>query len=572
MPLATGKPRTQISRQLARKTPAKLLLMLCAFVCVVSATFARAQYNTGLTTVGNAGAPKDSQMSIDATQFLGGTVTNMCGAIAKACSQLTATVGASYPFGTTIDARGFSGDQVCKASDITQMLTTCVSSSTNPGSGKLLLGVVNLYADGPATNYTYASGDGVGTPAIVIPNNFWGIEGVSRGAEPGSGTNVPGHGTFLSICTGPSTPISGTHGCTQGFPQRTAPIQSISVSLTYPKVMTLNFSPSITAYAQELVMVKNAPSSADNGTFAIRTAGGASITVAAPPGAANCPTGPCGNVFLATPILGFGPTEGMNYLYTNGSGTPSYCMTTGSNPSPCSAFGEHIKNIGFNCQDYDGCVGWQNLYAQEESGADTFLVEEYNFVGADMHFNAQDFGPVLNAEIYTGNSNTHCDYGTVGVYMGDKVMRGLDGWTINVPQESQNPAPSVSECNGGVVPTAAVLLDAPNTGASHGHCEGFVNCVLIGANNDPAINTGSSVRDSAGNLYGTTAYGGTYGGGVVFKVDTTGAETVLYSFTGGADGANPYAGLLRDSAGNLYGTTTAGGAYGGGVVFKITPQ
>ena len=53
------------------------------------------------------------------------------------------------------------------------------------------------------------------------------------------------------------------------------------------------------------------------------------------------------------------------------------------------------------------------------------------------------------------------------------------------------------------------------------------------------------------------------------QLDTTGHETVLYSFTGGADGANPYAGVIRDSAGNLYGTTSVGGAGGGGVVYKL---
>jgi uncharacterized repeat protein (TIGR03803 family) len=64
---------------------------------------------------------------------------------------------------------------------------------------------------------------------------------------------------------------------------------------------------------------------------------------------------------------------------------------------------------------------------------------------------------------------------------------------------------------------------------------------------------------------------------VVFKVDTTGHETLLYNFTGGADGGQPWAGLIRDLAGNLYGTTLGGGdlncSQGGGcgVVFKLTP-
>jgi uncharacterized repeat protein (TIGR03803 family) len=78
------------------------------------------------------------------------------------------------------------------------------------------------------------------------------------------------------------------------------------------------------------------------------------------------------------------------------------------------------------------------------------------------------------------------------------------------------------------------------------------------------------VRDAAGNLYGTTQYGGTSNLGVVFKLSATGKETVLHSFTGGADGVYPYGGLFRDAAGNLYGTTESGGTSNLGVVFKIS--
>jgi uncharacterized repeat protein (TIGR03803 family) len=78
------------------------------------------------------------------------------------------------------------------------------------------------------------------------------------------------------------------------------------------------------------------------------------------------------------------------------------------------------------------------------------------------------------------------------------------------------------------------------------------------------------VRDAAGNLYGTTQYGGTANLGVVFKLSATGTETVLHSFTGGADGVYPDGGLFRDAAGNLYGTTQSGGTSNVGVVFKIS--
>jgi uncharacterized repeat protein (TIGR03803 family) len=82
------------------------------------------------------------------------------------------------------------------------------------------------------------------------------------------------------------------------------------------------------------------------------------------------------------------------------------------------------------------------------------------------------------------------------------------------------------------------------------------------------------VGDSAGNLYGTTLYGGAYGAGTVFKVTAAGVESMLYSFTGGADGKEPQAGLVRDPAGNLYGTAVYGGlsgclGHGCGVVFKV---
>ena len=80
------------------------------------------------------------------------------------------------------------------------------------------------------------------------------------------------------------------------------------------------------------------------------------------------------------------------------------------------------------------------------------------------------------------------------------------------------------------------------------------------------------IRDSGGNLYGTTQYGGPADAGVVYKVDTTGQETVPYTFTAQADGGTPYAGLIGDSAGNLYGTTFANGKFAAGVVFKLTPQ
>ena len=88
------------------------------------------------------------------------------------------------------------------------------------------------------------------------------------------------------------------------------------------------------------------------------------------------------------------------------------------------------------------------------------------------------------------------------------------------------------------------------------------------------------IADAAGNLYGTTWGGGDSGRGTVFQLDPSGTLTVLHSYTGGSDGQRPVTGLLADAGGNLYGTTNQGGdlascnspnTHGCGTVFQLTP-
>ena len=99
---------------------------------------------------------------------------------------------------------------------------------------------------------------------------------------------------------------------------------------------------------------------------------------------------------------------------------------------------------------------------------------------------------------------------------------------------------------------------------------------FAGGNDGEYLDT-ELVMDSAGNLYGTSVQGGTHGSGTVFQLAPSGSgwtHTVLYNFTGGADGGEPYKGVTLDAQGNLVGTAVTGGSGscegGCGVVFKLT--
>jgi uncharacterized repeat protein (TIGR03803 family) len=98
----------------------------------------------------------------------------------------------------------------------------------------------------------------------------------------------------------------------------------------------------------------------------------------------------------------------------------------------------------------------------------------------------------------------------------------------------------------------------------------------FGSGKDGAYPEASLVFDSAGNLYSTTSGGGAYGGGTVFELSPEAGgrweEKLLHSFGSGTDGSAPDSNLIFDASGNLYGTASSGGAYAGGIVFQLTPQ
>jgi uncharacterized repeat protein (TIGR03803 family) len=119
-------------------------------------------------------------------------------------------------------------------------------------------------------------------------------------------------------------------------------------------------------------------------------------------------------------------------------------------------------------------------------------------------------------------------------------------------------------------PYSKFKIDARGTGA--------ILHVFLSAEPYGIIPFGGLIRDQGGNLYGTANAGGAFPeSGTIFRVDSAGVMTVLYNLMGGTDGSAPFAPLILDAAGNLYGTTELGGdpsckllgtALGCGTVFK----
>ncbi len=146
--------------------------------------------------------------------------------------------------------------------------------------------------------------------------------------------------------------------------------------------------------------------------------------------------------------------------------------------------------------------------------------------------------------------------------------RQANGSTYDITVRSQTSGISCSVSN------ASGTIGLSNVTSVAVSCSAGTESVLYffkGGTTDGQDPGGGLIMDGAGNLYGTTAGGGTNGYGTVFTINAAGTESVVYSFKGGTtDGDSPFGQLVMDSAGNLYGTTSGGGANGDGTVFKIT--
>ncbi|MGA3054069.1 MAG: choice-of-anchor tandem repeat GloVer-containing protein [Candidatus Korobacteraceae bacterium] len=183
----------------------------------------------------------------------------------------------------------------------------------------------------------------------------------------------------------------------------------------------------------------------------------------------------------------------------------------------------------------------------------------------------------LYGAAFSGGSYS-CAYGPCGTLF--KLTPSGSGWTettiysfqpdwlggnpIGAPLMDQNDVLATASWGGAYGGGAAFLLNG-----------GLWAVAFTGSSDySPYPGPWASLTGSFSNLYGTTYSDGTYHRGSAFQLVAGCAGwgyTVLHNFTGGQDGANPISSLLLDPSGNMFGTTSAGGAYGFGVVFEITP-
>jgi uncharacterized repeat protein (TIGR03803 family) len=171
-------------------------------------------------------------------------------------------------------------------------------------------------------------------------------------------------------------------------------------------------------------------------------------------------------------------------------------------------------------------------------------------------------------------------YGTVF----ELTPNGSGGWTDTVLHTFGSGTDGVGPWAGLILDRAGNLYGTTPWGGTYSNgivfeltpngSGGWTETVLhnFGSGTDGSQPLTSLIFDAVGNLYGTTQAGGTYGGGTVFELTPQGGETVLHNFGSGTDGSDPWASLIFDSAGNLYGTTQSGGLGSGGTVFQLTPN
>jgi uncharacterized repeat protein (TIGR03803 family) len=270
------------------------------------------------------------------------------------------------------------------------------------------------------------------------------------------------------------------------------------------------------------------------------------------------------SLLLAAIPLANGQTETMLQSFAN--------SPDGANPRYVTPVLDTAGNL-YGTTEYGGAYSFGTVFEVTPSGTKKIL-HSFDVNGTDGAY------PVASLLMYRGNLyGTTVEGGTDNI---DGTVFELKhttkGWTETILHSFGTSGDGSQPYCALIADTAGNLYGTTNVGGAYSKGTVFeltasgTESVLwsFGNGTDGANPIGGVVRDASGNLYGTTEYGGAYGYGTVFKLAPSGTETILHNFNlNGTDGAYPLARLVI-YGGNLYGTTANGGAYVDGTVFKVT--
>jgi len=291
-----------------------------------------------------------------------------------------------------------------------------------------------------------------------------------------------------------------------------------------------------------------------------------------------------GTVFQLIPAVGGGWTEKVLHNFTNSNKSGSHPWATlildaAGNLYGTTAAGGGGTNCAFGCGTvFELLPGAGGAWTIKFLHNFNFKLADGSFPSARLIFDAAGnlYGTTFNGGFY--------GYGTVF-----ELTPKADGsWTEKILHsfgnsvDGQNPAAGLTfdaagnlygtTSSGGTLGLGTVFELTPKAGG------GWTSRILHNfgtSRTDGQIPYAGLIFDSAGNLYSTTVGGGAYGAGTVFNLSPKAgggwAETLVHSFRNLADGAGPYAGVVFDASGNLYGATSRGGTNLKGTVFKLTP-
>jgi uncharacterized repeat protein (TIGR03803 family) len=277
-----------------------------------------------------------------------------------------------------------------------------------------------------------------------------------------------------------------------------------------------------------------------------------------------------GNLYVTTQYGGSYGHGAIFQLSPSGAPAVLYSFTGGNDGE--SPFGALIisGDMLYGTSSGGGAYGYGTVFEVTTSGQLTTL---YSF-----HGGADGWDPICTllmdaqGNLYGTTPDGGSGYGTVfeltpsGV---ETVLYSFSGGT-----DGNGP-------NGGLVLYNGNLYGTTADGGSSGHGTVFevtpsgTETVIysFAGGTDGSAPVAPLIVGNNGVLYGTTTQAGSSDYGVVFSITTSGAETVLHTFTGpSSDGAFAWGPLVLDASGNLYGTTEQGGAYNGGIIFEITPS